>query len=215
MHRSKWAIVLLEQNLVVFQVDLSAHSHYVMRWLYLFTVLQYRDAEVEASESNFVVLVQSLLKDPIERECFFQVILHSALWASCRTALLTPRFYWKQWECHAREKLLVQAFKKKSTWSYNPSPCLHLNNVPPTGGVPGTIWPTLWHSGTDVNMGVPLQTGTTVSSTRPQAGIEHCGMYSFWQLSLSGIGWCMNLAQVGNSTFWEDKHNSLGYGDWI
>lgn len=112
MHRSKWAIVLLEQNLVVFQVDLSAHIHYVMRWLYLFTVLQYRDAEVEASESNFVVLVQSLLKDPVERECFFQVLLHSALWASCRTAQLTPRFYWKQWECHAREKLLVQAFKK-------------------------------------------------------------------------------------------------------
>lgn len=126
MHRSKWAIVLLEQNLVVFQVDLSAHIHYVMRWLYLFTVLQYRDAEVEASESNFVVLVQSLLKDPVERECFFQVLLHSALWASCRTAQLTPRFYWKQWECHAREKLLVQAFKKKVTIHH-----LHLNNVSP------------------------------------------------------------------------------------
>uniref|UniRef100_A0A8C7ITT8 C2H2-type domain-containing protein n=1 Tax=Oncorhynchus kisutch TaxID=8019 RepID=A0A8C7ITT8_ONCKI len=32
------------------------------------------DAEVEASESNFVVLVQSLLKDPVERECFFQEV---------------------------------------------------------------------------------------------------------------------------------------------
>uniref|UniRef100_A0A673WC99 C2H2-type domain-containing protein n=1 Tax=Salmo trutta TaxID=8032 RepID=A0A673WC99_SALTR len=33
-----------------------------------------KHAEVEASESNFVVLVQSLLKDPVERECFFQEV---------------------------------------------------------------------------------------------------------------------------------------------
>ncbi|XP_029617660.1 uncharacterized protein LOC115199172 isoform X3 [Salmo trutta] len=35
------------------------------------------DAEVELSESNFVELVESLLKDPSERESFYQVNLFS------------------------------------------------------------------------------------------------------------------------------------------
>lgn len=36
-------------------------------------LLQSGDAEVELSESNFVELVESLLKDPSERENFYQV----------------------------------------------------------------------------------------------------------------------------------------------
>ena len=36
---------------------------------------QYRDAEVKATESTFIALVQSLLKDPVERAYFFQVRL--------------------------------------------------------------------------------------------------------------------------------------------
>ena len=36
-------------------------------------MLQVCDEEVEESETNFLVLVQTLLKDPAEREHFFQV----------------------------------------------------------------------------------------------------------------------------------------------
>lgn len=38
-----------------------------------FSLLQYRDADVETTESTFVALVQSLLKEPNERAYFFQV----------------------------------------------------------------------------------------------------------------------------------------------
>ncbi|KAF3859264.1 hypothetical protein F7725_021663 [Dissostichus mawsoni] len=34
----------------------------------------YRDAEVQTTESNFIALVQSLLKDPVERAYFFQEV---------------------------------------------------------------------------------------------------------------------------------------------
>lgn len=39
----------------------------------LYSVFQATDAEVGLSESNFLGLVQTLLKDPDEREHFFQV----------------------------------------------------------------------------------------------------------------------------------------------
>ncbi|XP_042173350.1 uncharacterized protein LOC112217124 isoform X3 [Oncorhynchus tshawytscha] len=73
----------------------------------------YRDAEVEASESNFVVLVQSLLKDPIERECFFQEVFPEQYGRHYDTAVQTLT-----WEFLSRLEQLfpVPDLKQTATW---------------------------------------------------------------------------------------------------
>ena len=51
-------------------------------------LLQSGDAEVELSESKFVELVESLLKDPSERENFYQVCVALLWWGSDHLFLL-------------------------------------------------------------------------------------------------------------------------------
>uniref|UniRef100_A0A674DTH4 TERF1-interacting nuclear factor 2 N-terminal domain-containing protein n=1 Tax=Salmo trutta TaxID=8032 RepID=A0A674DTH4_SALTR len=51
-------------------------------------LLQSGDAEVELSESNFVELVESLLKDPSERENFYQVCFALIRWESIKVLLV-------------------------------------------------------------------------------------------------------------------------------
>ncbi|KAK6314532.1 hypothetical protein J4Q44_G00140610 [Coregonus suidteri] len=73
----------------------------------------YRDAEVEASESNFVMLVQSLLKDPVERECFFQEVFPEQYGQHYDTAVQTLT-----WEFLSRLEQLfpVPDLKQTATW---------------------------------------------------------------------------------------------------
>ncbi|KAJ8007304.1 hypothetical protein DPEC_G00116140 [Dallia pectoralis] len=73
----------------------------------------YRDAEVEASESNFVMLVHSLVKDPVERECFFQEVFPDQYGLDYDTALETLT-----WEFLSRLEQLfpVPDLKQTATW---------------------------------------------------------------------------------------------------
>ncbi|KAL0962394.1 hypothetical protein UPYG_G00339490 [Umbra pygmaea] len=71
------------------------------------------DPEVEASESNFLELVQTLLDDPIEREHFFQEVFPEEFGPMYDTALKTLL-----WEFLSRlEKLLpTPTFEKAASW---------------------------------------------------------------------------------------------------
>ncbi|KAL0963124.1 hypothetical protein UPYG_G00350050 [Umbra pygmaea] len=73
----------------------------------------YRDAEVDASESNFVMLVQSLLKDPVEKDCFFQEVFPEQYGLNYDTALQTLT-----WEFLSKLEHLfpVPDLKQTATW---------------------------------------------------------------------------------------------------
>ncbi|KAK6327402.1 hypothetical protein J4Q44_G00030470 [Coregonus suidteri] len=78
------------------------------------------DTEVEASESNFLELVQTLLDDPIEREHFFQDIFPEEFGPMYDTALQTL-----MWEFLSRlEKLLpTPTFQQTASW-LRPAPSM-------------------------------------------------------------------------------------------
>ncbi|XP_010895164.5 uncharacterized protein LOC105025854 [Esox lucius] len=78
------------------------------------------DPEVEASESNFLELVQTLLDDPIEREHFFQEIFPEEFGPMYDNALQTL-----MWEFLSRlEKLLpTPSFQQTASW-LRPAPSL-------------------------------------------------------------------------------------------
>ncbi|XP_064839827.1 zinc finger protein 26-like isoform X3 [Oncorhynchus masou masou] len=78
------------------------------------------DTEVEASESNFLELVQTLLDDPLEREHFFQEVFPEEFGPMYDTALQTL-----MWEFLSRlEKLLpTPTFQETASW-LRPAPCM-------------------------------------------------------------------------------------------
>uniref|UniRef100_A0AAZ3QRB2 C2H2-type domain-containing protein n=1 Tax=Oncorhynchus tshawytscha TaxID=74940 RepID=A0AAZ3QRB2_ONCTS len=78
------------------------------------------DTEVEASESNFLELVQTLLDDPLEREHFFQEVFPEEFGPMYDTALQTL-----MWEFLSRlEKLLpTPTFQQTASW-LRPAPSM-------------------------------------------------------------------------------------------
>ncbi|XP_055732186.1 uncharacterized protein LOC129819706 [Salvelinus fontinalis] len=78
------------------------------------------DTEVEASESNFLELVQTLLDDPLEREHFFQEVFPEEFGPVYDTALQTL-----MWEFLSRlEKLLpTPTFQQTASW-LRPAPSM-------------------------------------------------------------------------------------------
>lgn len=82
-------------------MSLKVLCHWVVKCDYLIVVrvlLQSSDAEVELSESNFVELVESLLKDPSEREAFTRFVLllygRKVTTPFCLTSQSSPMIIW-------------------------------------------------------------------------------------------------------------------------
>ncbi|KAM3587560.1 uncharacterized protein V6R79_009016 [Siganus canaliculatus] len=81
----------------------------------------YRDAEVKTTESTFIALVQSLLKDPVERAYFFQEVFPVEYGPQYDAAL-----HVLLWELLSKlEKLLPQPdLKQTAAWLGSASPAL-------------------------------------------------------------------------------------------
>ncbi|XP_070785455.1 zinc finger protein 502 [Enoplosus armatus] len=102
-------------------VDAQVIQSYLDRLPITSAKTDYRDAEVKTTESTFIALVQSLLKDPIERAYFFQEVFPVEYGPQYDAAL-----HVLLWELLSKlEKLLpIPDLKQTATWLGSAPPVL-------------------------------------------------------------------------------------------
>lgn len=111
-------------------------------------------AEVEFPESNFADQIELLLKDPEEKEKYFQV------WICC-IQLFTNRMdsciYWSNLKFY---RIYNRGWRFTKLWLFLP------------GGFSYGLWAWLWQCSSGANAGLPLQAGEASTCTWHSTGNE-------------------------------------------
>uniref|UniRef100_A0A8C7F6F0 C2H2-type domain-containing protein n=1 Tax=Oncorhynchus kisutch TaxID=8019 RepID=A0A8C7F6F0_ONCKI len=108
-------ILGLRARLVLELCRSKYHLDVLMKSTCLYSVFQATDAEVGLSESNFLGLVQTLLKDPDEREHFFQDVFPVEFGPSYDAAIQNL-----MWQFLSRlEKLLPMSNFQQEPWAWH------------------------------------------------------------------------------------------------